>query len=256
MSAEVDIYRKVLPLIGISSPTHPRETAVLGTAFVVTDGVLVTCWHVVAPAIDKGWTIIGAWDERGDGRFARVDITDIAQHPAGDDLAMARIDLPGAGWRLPSRQRVIEIGTDVAALGYPLPDKRVDPDGGFTHLVSFRLLKGYVTHMPVIQERGYPPTASLELDMPAPAGLSGGPLLSLVETNVLLGVVYGTHGVDRIESFSSVDPNTGERTPEVVQTVTFALAHHPVGLWSLKGPATEGMTLGQLMLERGEVLSQ
>ena len=47
MSPEIEAYSKVLPLVGLSDPERPKASEVLGTAFVVTDGVLVTCWHVV-----------------------------------------------------------------------------------------------------------------------------------------------------------------------------------------------------------------
>lgn len=40
MPSEVEAYSKVLPLVGLSEPKRPRKTQVLGTAFVVTDGVL------------------------------------------------------------------------------------------------------------------------------------------------------------------------------------------------------------------------
>jgi hypothetical protein len=66
MPSEIEMYRKVLPLVGLNNPEHPTESEVLGTAFVVTDGVLVTCWHVVRKAIEKDWTVIAAWDQRGD----------------------------------------------------------------------------------------------------------------------------------------------------------------------------------------------
>jgi hypothetical protein len=47
--------------------------------------------------------------------------------------------------------------------------------------------------------------------VPAPLGLSGGPLLAVEERNLILGVVYGTNAVERIESFARIDPETGER---------------------------------------------
>ncbi len=253
MPTELDMYQKVLPLVGVDTVERPSVSEVLGTAFVPTAGVLVTCWHVVRKALDRGMTIIAALDQ-GDGKFVRRDVTDITRHPAGDDLASARIDLQGAGWRLPTRDRVLNLGTDVVSLGYPLPDVRADLDGGLTHIVSFRLLKGYLTHMPVTQHDDYPPAVSLELDMPAPRGLSGGPVLHANESNLLLGVVYGTNAVERIESFASVDIETGERTPEIVEVVAFALAYGATTLGSLRGPATGERPLRSLMQERGEVV--
>jgi hypothetical protein len=256
MPPEIEAYSKVLPLVGLSDPDRPKASEVLGTAFVVTDGVLVTCWHVVRDAIEKNWAIIAAWDQRGDGKFTRIDVTDIARHPAGDDLATARVDLPGAGWRIPARELVLDLGTNVVSMGYPLPDVRLDPDGALTHIVSFRFLKGYLTHIPIIERAGYPPAPSFELDMPAPRGISGGPLLHADWSNVLIGVVYGTNAVERIETFASVDPETGDRTPEVLETVSFALAHTTRTLRSLSGPATGDRPLGVVMSERGEVFER
>ena len=253
--SEIDAYSKILPLVGVDYSDPPQvHSHVLGTAFVATNGVLVTCWHVLREAVQQGWMVIAALDERGDGQFTRLDVSEIAQHPTGDDLASARIDLPGAGWRLPSRDVPVDLGTNVVTMGYPLPDVRQDNDGGLTHLLSFRMLKGYVTHMPVVERSGYPPAASFELDMPAPEGVSGSPLLHGGERNVLLGVVYGTHEVARIESLSSVDPETGARNPEILKIVPFALAHHTRTLRSLRGPATGGRYLGALMQERGETV--
>ncbi len=177
MPTEIVWYGKVLPLVGLSDPSNPKVSSVLGTGFVATEGVLVTCWHVVRDALEKNQTIIAAWDRQGDGKFTRVDVSDVTQHPTGDDLATARVDLPGAGWRIPARDIILDLGTNVVSLGYPLPDVRRDPDNGLTHIVSLRLLKGYLAHIQIIERTGYPPAPSFELDMPAPRGLSGGPLL-------------------------------------------------------------------------------
>ncbi len=96
MPSEIDMYRKVLPLVGLNDPEHPTESEVLGTAFVVTDGVLVTCWHVIRNAIEKDWTVIAAWDRRGDGRFTRLDVTDIERRRGHLPCLRLRVRRP---WR-------------------------------------------------------------------------------------------------------------------------------------------------------------
>lgn len=78
--------------------------------------------------------------------------------------------------------------------------------------------------------------------MPAPAGLSGAPLM-LDPGNQVIGVIYGENDVGTIEELATIDPETQERKPEVVRVVSFALAHFTSTLHALRGPATEDKPL-------------
>jgi hypothetical protein len=86
---------------------------------------------------------------------------------------------------------------------------------------------------------------SYELDMPAPEGLSGSPLLS--GDDMVIGVVYGNNEVATIDQFSSIDPTTGERQPEIQRVVSFALAYHTDALSNLTGKATHGVALKEYL---------
>ena len=85
--------------------------------------------------------------------------------------------------------------------------------------------------------------------MPAPDGLSGAPLI-VRGSDAIVGVVYGTIDVARTEEVSAVDPETGARTPQVQRIVSFGLAHHTWALGELRGPATGGRPLADVMPSR------
>ena len=86
------------------------------------------------------------------------------------------------------------------------------------------------------------PTLAHELDMQVPGGLSGAPIF-LEGTDAILGVVFHAHEVETVESFSSVDPATGKRQPEIVRVIYFGLAYPLDVLLELRGPATNDRAL-------------
>jgi hypothetical protein len=87
---------------------------------------------------------------------------------------------------------------------------------------------------------------SYELDMPAPEGLSGAPVV-LHGTKAVVGVVYGHNDVALVEEHATVDDETGARSPEVLRIVSFGLAHHTHTLHELRGKATGGRPLKELV---------
>jgi hypothetical protein len=80
--------------------------------------------------------------------------------------------------------------------------------------------------------------------MPAPAGISGAPLIR--GTRSVVGVVFGTNDVATVESLAQVDPDTGKREPEVLRVVSFGLAHVTATLWEASSTATGGGPIGAL----------
>ena len=98
-------------------------------------------------------------------------------------------------------------GTEVGTYGNTLPERTPDGAGFVTHS---RTLRGYITRHFVYERPGRGPTPSFELDMPAPAGVSGAPLL-LANPTTVIGVVYGSHGAYSIEEEASIDPVTSSR---------------------------------------------
>jgi hypothetical protein len=118
-----------------------------------------------------------------------------------------------------------------------------------------RALRGYVTRSFVNTEHRhdghhYPPQPSLELDMRAPAGLSGAALVvpaGAEDVWQLVSVVYGECDSYTIAEEAHLDPSTGESTSEVRRIVSFGLGHATESVANLSGPATGGVPLKELL---------
>ena len=76
--------------------------------------------------------------------------------------------------------------------------ERVDLGRRPRFLLAGRYLQGYVTRSFAYEHQEFGRITSYELDMPAPTGLSGAPLLK-VGTMEVYGVIYGSHSVETIE---------------------------------------------------------
>lgn len=230
----------VLPIYVFTAPdTGQRLVRFAGTGFVAGKGVLITCWHCVPDGLPEG-LFYGVLVRANGGYTARA-LTMIEQDPTGKDLATARVSPP---WpeasptftTVPAREL-----EDVCAFGYPLSGLTPEEhEVGRLPLAQLRSLKGYVVRRFHYDQPAHGPTPSYELDMPAPEGLSGAPLMTLA--GEVLGVVYGTNETARIDEWARVDEE-GNRTPEVQRIVSFALAHQTESLLNLSGAATGGRTL-------------
>lgn len=119
------------------------------------------------------------------------------------------------------------------------------PEVGRLPLACLRTLKGYVVRRFHYAQTRFETTLSYELDMPAPEGLSGAPLMTLA--GEVLGVVYGTIETAMIDEGASVDEE-GNRTPEVQRIVSFALAHQTDSLLDLSGRSAHGRPLREFLL--------
>ena len=162
-------------------------------------------------------------------------LENITQHPGGHDLVTANVPFePRLGFEL--ARDVAVTGGDVFSYGYPLTGTKDSPEG-LAFILNARYLQGYVTRRYMYDHEKYLPTPVYELDMPAPEGLSGAPLV-LLRTRRVVGVVFGTHDVGVMEERSYVDEATGQRTPEVQRIVSFSLAHHLDVLSTLLVPGT------------------
>jgi Trypsin-like peptidase domain len=208
----------------------------LGTGFLLAGGILVTCWHCVRGPVEAGLVVAAV--QGGDDFIPAFVLRDLAQDRNGSDLATARLDrVQLFGLELATAS--VDTGTDVWSYGYPLtdpPDERRP-----TYRLNARYLEGYVTRAFYYSDKRVP---SYELDMRAPAGLSGAPVVEVGSKRVI-GVVYGVEEVERIEIFGRTDPETRERTPDVVRLETFALAHYTDTLRTVVGPATGGRQLAE-----------
>jgi hypothetical protein len=63
----------------------------------------------------------------------------------------------------------------------------------------------------------------------------------------IAGIVIGSHDVTTTEEFATTDPDTGERTPEVVRIASFAIAHDTATLRAVTTGSTDGRPLGEFL---------
>jgi hypothetical protein len=221
----------------------PRVTQFRGTGFRLADDLLVTCWHCVVDEPERGGFAIARVHE---GERRMYPLVDVARDSNGSDLATARIY-----WEpehaLPPPQLVLATkgtitGASVWTYGYPLTTEVPEADGP-RFVLNGRYLEGYVTRAFWYEHPSLGTLPAYELDMPAPEGLSGAPLVSLHERHTVVGVIYGRHEVGLVDEFSRVDPETGDKTPEVQRIFSFGLACDTSTLVDLRGLATGGLRL-------------
>lgn len=220
-----------------------RLLAITGTATLVAPGVIVTCWHCLSAVVDGGQYVVQ--QQQPDNTFRVMPITRVTRHPAGLDLAVAAVELP-CDLEIALGSRNSAAGEEVWTYGYPLTRREVAPTGETGFVVEPRYLQGYVTRRFWQPPPNLPRTLTLELDMPAPEGLSGAGLFLRGSRN-LVGLVYGTSRSYTIEDSATINPSTGETTPESRRIVEFGAAHCVASLWDLCGDATNNRPLREIL---------
>jgi hypothetical protein len=233
----IDVARDVLPLFAAEA-SGAAPSAFLGTGFLVTSELLLTCWHCVSDALNQGYEVHIATRSHPTGQYTLLPVSDLEQDANGADLASGKVGLL-ATLGLTLAEESVPSGTDVWTYGYPLTTPPTERRPQW--LLEGRFLQGYVTRQFYYGDGRVP---SYEIDMRAPAGLSGAPLVQIPSRSVV-GVVYGVNEVGMIEHLGRVDPTTGERQPEIQRVESFALGHRVETLRSLIGRATEGRTLAE-----------
>lgn len=233
----------ILPIFVLAVSGSAQEAVSFeGTGFLVAPQVLVTCWHCVKAELPPGQLYVVPVGP------TLYELSRIEPDPSGLDLATATVEelRPTLDLRLASDADVLP-GIDVTTFGYPADTVlALDERGKFNY--SGRVLKGYIARRFHAAPTGPIVTPTLELDMLAPAGLSGAPLLIHGHnTNTVVGVLYGSHATATIEEIASVDPATGVRQPEIQRLATFGLAHTPLSLGALKGAATNYKPVSELL---------
>jgi hypothetical protein len=234
-------------LVEVLSGGEHRTLDFCGTGFRLTGDVLVTCWHcVAADEPEEGGYAIAVYLQSREFRYH--PLLDVARDENGSDLATPRI-VSEAETTLPPPQLTLArpgapIGVDVWTYGYPftgvLPEEANKP----RFVLNGRRLQGYITREFWYDHPRLGKISSFELDMPAPEGVSGAPVVGRGGSTVV-GVIYGRHDVAVVDEFSQVDPDTGAKTPEVQRIVSFGLACDTNTLAALRGPATGGLTLAE-----------
>jgi Trypsin-like peptidase domain len=218
----VPIYR------GVKVDDRIIATRPTGTGFILADGVVVTCWHCVNEARGEDDVYLAyPVDDNGTTYSVSYPVLELAQDQNGSDLALGRIAFRPMAPGLILARESVGLGGDVMSYGYPFTTPRPGgPGSGF--IMEPRLFRGYVTILMNEEVPGWGAVPTIECDMPAPAGMSGAPLLDPI-TKVILGVVYG-----------DCTMQTEDRAP-----VTFMRAHHLPTVNSASGPATRGMALSE-----------
>ncbi len=242
LTATTHVTQDIVPLFAFD-PKGVSLPEFLGTAFVPASRVLVTCWHCVRDLVGGPKDIV-AMSRMPDGQPKPLLLSNIERDGNGADLALATVDAePTIGLYMGDSDHAM--GTDVLSFGYPGTEVITDGEAPSIDVVP-RYLQGYITRVFENAQPGYGPVPSYELDMPAPRGLSGGPLIRRGSSE-LVGVVYGEKDFGTIDCVRSVDPVTGKETPEQVRVQVFGLAHRVAALRQLAGKATGGRPLCELM---------
>jgi len=241
--------RDILPIFVVAQTQPVGVSAFCGTGFLAADELLVTCSHCVSATLPPGHRFAVAYLDPGQNRYRVAYLDDVSEDVNSTDLATARVPLKNE-FALELSEEDPSYGTDVWSFGYPLIEAR-PKDGQLPHFTLHgRYLQGYVMRSFFYNHPSRGRVASYELDMPTPAGLSGAPLVRIGSRKVL-GVVYGTHDVSTVEEWATVDPQTGQRTPELHRVASFGLAHYTSTLRNLTGRATDGLPLAEYLAKNG-----
>lgn len=212
----------------------------VGTGFTFGEGTFVTCWHCVGAGLGEDEVYFAAGREHGNQQRERdwwIELRDLARDANGADLALARIE-PKFEPRLRLAADPLQWGDDVIALGFPHTLDTKDPDTGRKRIETHaRVFKGYVTRLFWDEYRN---DGVVELDIPAPVGMSGGPLFNAqrplfrggpaLEPFECYGVVYGEHALQT--------PDGAHRHGVAVRLDTLRAA---------TGPATGGLPLDEYL---------
>lgn len=235
--------RHIFPVVLVNRRSDQTVSVVrhLGTGFFVLPGVVLTCWHCVSAELmaDQSYAIRV---KNPDGTFSVAALEEIQRDQNGADLATARCGYADAR-PLMLASINLWLGEEVWTYGFPYPETQRRPDGSVNHIISGRVLRGYVTRHFYYQHPSLGKADAYELDMRAPEGTSGAALLRK-DTLELAGVVFGVNDVETIESYAFVDPETGVREPELRRVVSFALAYDTETLARVTTPTTGGISLG------------
>jgi hypothetical protein len=212
-----------------------------GSGFLLAKGVFVTSWHCVNGLKAGERHVVGILE--GANECVEVDLQDLEQDAAGTDLAIGVVDAePTVPLVLTSAPYVL-MGHDVWSFGYPFTDQRRSETGGYDFTLNGRILRGYATRTFVYDHPCGHQVESYELDMPAPSGMSGAPLVLRGGLEVA-GVLFGTHDVEIVDDESY----SGQRY-QTTRVVSFGLAHTARTLRGATARATKGIPLADFLAE-------
>lgn len=246
----VVVERDILPVFVVRRGEPIEPLSLEGSGFLLGSGLFITCWHCVAKKLEPNLAY-AAVVPLPNNQYAAAILVGLERDRNGGDLATAKVPL-SASIGLSLAANAADYGADVWSFGFPLTGLRqARPAGGQSIAIDGRYLQGYVTRTFYYDHPELGRVPSYELDMPAPQGLSGAPLI-LVGTRSVIGVIYGSNDVATVEQFAAVNPETGEREPEVQRITSFGLACFTDSLASLSGEATDGRPLRDFLTSRSD----
>jgi Trypsin-like peptidase domain len=213
----------------------------VGTGFTFGEGTFLTCWHCVGARLDDGEVYIAVGRRNGLEQNTRdwpIQLRQLARDANGSDLALARI---GVTFKpcLSLAADPLEWGDDVLSFGFPHTLDTVNPDTGLKRIETHaRVFKGYVTRLFRDEHQG---ELVVELAMPAPVGMSGGPLFRVQR-----------HSGEPFACFGMVFGERATQTPE--GELRFGTALRLDTLRNATGPATDNLPLAEYLTraDRGQ----
>jgi hypothetical protein len=211
-----------------------------GSGVLLDKGIFITCWHCVSASTAGGKRFVVGIPSTGH-ECTEVDLRNVERDASGADLAVGLVDA------IPRLKLILApgpfelMGHDVWSFGYPYTDQALANSGGYDFTLNGRILRGYVTRTFPYDHPSGQQIESYELDMPAPSGMSGGPLILRGGLQVI-GVVFGTHDVETVDEESSP-----RRCVQTNRVVSFGLAHTAKTLRDATTGATNGMPLAKFL---------
>ena len=224
----VNAFRVVLPVVATDDAVQ-QTLGVYGSAFLIRSGVVVTCKHCL-PTLPLGQRL-AVCRSNGHGGYDPFPLSMVEVDARGHDLATAHVDL-AAEEEWPLYQGVMVPGMRCWSFGYPLPETRPAPGQAPTYAIAPRFVRGSVMRRfngAFVDGKAFP---CGELDMTAPPGLSGAPIV-FEGSDHILGVYYFRHTC----KVPDEDP---------APLYHFARAYDNEVLSGLKGAATNGKSIGEL----------
>ena len=213
-------------------------TDAIGTAFFVSPKILLTCWHCVNQTLPES-SFYAIRVKTGETTFSVAKLTHVEQDSFGTDMATCSCE-----WTPPRHLSVAKAGAnygdDVWTFAYPYPDKTIKFSKPH-FAISGRYLRGYITRDFYYEHPTLGISEVYELDMPAPPGSSGSPLL-LRSTNDVVGMIIGETEVSTYVAFASQDAD-GVRTPDTLKLHAFGIAYDHDWFVRLSTSLTEGHSL-------------
>lgn len=185
-----------------------RFTASLGSAFMISPGILSTCAHLlhvnsdVLKPIHKTFEVIRAPDIGQSMENARVIAED-----ANKDIALLKLDTPRSNQCVTFDPNVVDIGTTCGSLGFPLAG--IDPQGRFNLVLRFQ--GAFVSSFDISN-------ANYEVDALMYSGSSGSPGFT---SN---GKVIGMQHLSRIPSAPQIGQSNPQTSSGLSQTNRFAIS--------------------------------